>query len=104
MRLPVIPILQSWCVNAQMALQSCELRFQKGAMDNNGDIPTLMGKLKVDWVQLPVYDILNQFGTLKEGICRGVFRQKAAAARLGCRSEKVQITVILPSGLEVEVG
>ena len=29
------------------ALGSRELHFQKGAMDNKGDIPTLMGKLKV---------------------------------------------------------
>ena len=84
------------------ALQSRELRFPKGAMYTNGDISTLMGKLKVDWIWLLVDDIANQLVTLKEGICRGVFRQKAAAAWLGCRLEKGQITVILPSNLDVD--
>ena len=82
------------------ALQSRQL--QKGQMDSRGDIPTLMGKLKVDWIDLPVDDITKQFGTLKEGILRGVFRQKAAAAWFGCRAEKAQITVILPSKLDAD--
>ena len=77
------------------AIQSRKLHFQKGKIASQGDIPTLMGKLKVDWIDLPVDDIMQQFGTLKEGILRGVFGQKAAAAWFGVRGEKAQITVIL---------
>ena len=58
--------------------------------------------MKVDWIDFPVEDITEQFGTLKEGILRGVFRQKAAAAWFGCRAEKAQITVILPSKLDAD--
>ena len=54
------------------------------------------GKLKIDWLDFPVDDILQQFTTLKEGILRGVFKQKAARAWFGCRAEKAQITVLLP--------
>ena len=61
-----------------------------------------MGKLKVDWIDLPAEDITKQFGTLKEGILRGVFRQKAVAAWFRCRAEKVQITVILPGKLDAD--
>ena len=70
-------------------------------MDRDGDIPTITGKLKVHWIDFPVEDILEQFTTLKEGILRGVFRQKAAAAWLGSRAEKAQVTVLLPGQLEV---
>ena len=62
------------------ALQSRRLKFQTHAMGDDGEIPTLICATRIDWLQLPVGDILQQFGTLKEGICRGVFRQKAAAA------------------------
>ena len=34
--------------------------------------------------------------TLKEGILRGVFKQKAARAWFGCCAEKAQVTVLLP--------
>ena len=70
-------------------------------MDAEGDLPTLTGKLKVDWIDFPFDDILQQFTTLKEGILRGVFRQKAAAAWFGCRAEKAQITVLLPGGSDL---
>ena len=53
------------------------------------------------WVEeLPFDDILEQFVTLKAGILRGVFRQKAAAAWFGCRAEKAQVTVLLPGELD----
>ena len=84
------------------ALQRRVMHFQKGQMDSKGDIPTPMGKPKVDWRDLPVDDITKQFGTLKEGILRGVFRQKAAAAWFGRRAEKAQITAILPSKLDAD--
>ena len=64
-------------------------------------LPTCTGKLKVDWIDFPLDDILEQFTTLKEGILRGVLRQKAAAAWFGCRAEKAQVTVLLPGGLDV---
>ena len=83
------------------ALQS-ELHFQAGKMDPEGDIPTLIGNLKVDWIDLPAEDITKQFGALKEGILRGVFREKAAAAWFGFRAEIAQITVILPGELEAD--
>ncbi len=59
------------------AIQSRNLHYHMGKMDRDGDIPTITGKLKVDWIDFPVEDILEQFTTLKEGILRGVFRQKA---------------------------
>ena len=75
------------------AVKSRELRFHLGAEKN---LPTLIGKLKIDWLDFPVDDILQQFTTLKEGILRGVFKQKAARAWFGCRAEKAQVTVLLP--------
>ena len=71
------------------ALRSRVMHYQLGSMDAEGDLPTLTvtGKLKVDWIDFPFDDILQQFTTLKEGILRGVFRQKAAAAWFGCRAE-----------------
>ena len=35
----------------------------------------------------------QQLTTLKEGILRGVFKQKAARAWFGCRAEKAQVTM-----------
>ena len=78
------------------AIRSRELHFHLGAMDEEKNLPTLIGKLKIAWLDFPVDDILQQFTTLKEGILRGVFKQKAARAWFGCRAEKAQITVLLP--------
>ena len=78
------------------AVKSRELHFHLGAMDEEKNLPTLIGKLKIDWLDFPVDDILQQFTTLKEGILRGVFKQKAARAWFGCRAEKAQVTVLLP--------
>ena len=78
------------------ALRSRELHFHIGAMDGNKNLPTLIGKLKIDWLDFPVDDILQQFTTLKDGILRGVFKQQAARAWYGCRAEKAQVTVLLP--------
>ena len=84
------------------ALKSRVMHYQLGHMDRGGEIPTLTGKLKVDRIDFRLDDILEQFTTLKEGILRGVFRQKAAAvAWFGCRAEKAQVTVLLPGGLDV---
>ena len=55
-----------------------------------------MGKLKIDWLDFPVDDILQQFTTLKDGILRGVFKQQTARTWYGCRAEKAQVTVLLP--------
>ena len=74
------------------AVKSRELHFHLGAMDEEKNVPTLIGKLKIDWLDFPVDDILQQFTTLKEGILRGVFKQKAARAWFGCRAEKAQVT------------
>ena len=78
------------------AVKSRELHFHLGAMDAEKNLPTFIGKLKIDWLDFPVDDILQQFTTLKEGILRGVFKQKAARAWFGCRAEKAQVTVLLP--------
>ena len=78
------------------AVKSRELHFHLGAMDEEKNLPTLIGKLKIDWLDFPVDDILQQFTTLKEGILRGVFKQKAARAWFGWRAEKAQVTVLLP--------
>ena len=40
------------------AVKSRELHFHLGAMDV---LPTLIGKLKIDWLDFPVNDILQQF-------------------------------------------
>ncbi len=78
------------------ALRSRELHYSIGAMGGNGNLPTLMGRLKINWLDFPVDDILQQFTTLKEGILRGVYKQQAARAWYGCRAEKAQVTVLLP--------
>ena len=83
------------------AFKSRVMHYELGSMDREGELPTLTGKLKVHWIDFPLDDILKQFTTLKEGILRGVFRQKAAAAWFGCRAEKAQITVLLPGGSDV---
>ena len=83
------------------ALKSRVMHYELGSMDQEGELPTLTGKLKVDWIDFPLDDILKQFTTLKEGILRGVFKQKAAAAWFGCRAEKAQITVLLPGGSDL---
>ena len=83
------------------ALRSRNMHFQIGTMDKEGDLPTLIGKLKVDWIDFPLHDILQQLTTLKEGILRGVFQQTAAGAWFGCRAEKAQITVLLPGGADL---
>ena len=85
------------------AIQTRDLHYQMGKMDSEGEIPTITSKPKVDWIDFPVSveDILEQFTTLKEGILRGVFRQKAAAAWFGCRAEKAQVTVLLHGHLDV---
>ena len=59
------------------------MHFQLSAMDRGGNLLTFIGKLKVDWIDFPLDDILQQFTTLKEGILRGVFKQKAAGAWFG---------------------
>ena len=51
---------------------------------------------KVDWLDLPHKDLVSELAVLQEGICRGVFKQKAAPAWFGVRSEKIQISLILP--------
>ena len=80
------------------AVRSRNMHFHLGSMDQEGHLPTLIGKLKIDWIDFPLDDILQQLTTLKEGILRGVFKQKAAGAWFGCRAEKAQITVLLPGG------
>ena len=50
------------------------MHFQLGAMDRAGNLPTFIGKLKVDWIDFPLDE--QQFTTLKEGILRGVFSKR----------------------------
>ena len=74
------------------ALRSRELHFHLGAMDgDNNLLPTLIGKLKIDWLDFPVDDILQEFTTLKEGILRGLFKQKAARAWFGSSPRELQL-------------
>ncbi len=47
-------------------------------------------------------DILKQFEVLKDDICCGVFKQKAAAAWYGSRAEKIQVSMVLPGGSGVD--
>ena len=69
-------------------------------IDPEGEILS-PAKLKVDWIDsCRRYPRAEQFTKLKEGILRGVFRQKAAAAWFGCRAEKAEVTV-LPGQLDV---
>ena len=78
------------------------MHFQLGAMDRAENLPTFVGKLKVDWTDFPFDDVL-QLTTLKEGILRGVFKQEAVGAWFGCRAEKAQITVLLPEGVNLSL-
>ena len=61
------------------ALRSRELHYQIGALDNLKNLPAFMGKLKIDWLDFPVDDILQQFTTLKDGILRGFLSSKLLA-------------------------
>ena len=65
-------------------------------MDDHKNLPTFIGKLKIDWLNFPVDDILQQFTTLKDGILRGMFKQQTARTWYGCRAEKAQVIVLLP--------
>ena len=49
-----------------------------------------------NWWAPPQHSYGQSHCTLKEGILRGVFKQKAARAWFGCRAEKAQVTVLLP--------
>ena len=53
------------------ALKSREMQYQLGSMDRAGNLPTFIGELKVDWIDFPLDDKLQQ---------------------------KAQITVLLPGG------
>ena len=79
-----------------------ELSFCKGRMDRDESLPTLTGRLKADWIHLPVDDVLALFPTVREGICMGVFRQKAAATWFRPRPTKLQVTVLIPGPLSVD--
>ena len=78
------------------------LSFCKGRMDRDESLPTLTGRLKADWIHLPVDDVLALFPTVREGICMGVFRQKAAATWFRPRPTKLQVTVLIPGPLSVD--
>ena len=78
------------------------LSFCKGSMDRDESLPTLTGRLKADWIHLPVDDVLALFPTVREGICMGVFRQKAAATWFRPRPTKLQVTVLIPGPLSVD--
>ena len=43
------------------------MHYQLGHM-YRGELPTLTSELKVDWIDFPLDDILEQFTTLQEGI------------------------------------
>ena len=66
-----------WKKNCHLGLLGMT-QFQVSAMDDHKNLRTLIGKLKIDWLNFPVGDILRQFTTLKDGILRGVFKQQAA--------------------------
>ena len=85
------------------AVRSRNMHFHLGSMDQEDELPTLIGKLKIDWLDFPVDDILQQLTTLKEGILRGVFKQKAARAWFGCCADKAQITVLLPGSCSLSL-
>ena len=78
------------------------LSFCKGSMDRDESLPTLTGRPKADWIHLPVDDVLALFPTVREGICMGVFRQKAAATWFRPRPTKLQVTVLIPGPLTVD--
>ena len=73
------------------AVKSRELHFHLGAMDEEKNLPTLSGKPKIDWPDFPVDDILQQFTTLKEGILRGVFKQKQLVRGSGAVQKKLKL-------------
>ena len=66
-------------------LQSRVMRYQNLAVGKNGKIPTLICSARIDWFQFPVEHILKHFGTLQDGICRGVFMQaKSSCCMVQC--------------------
>ena len=80
-----------------------DLKFTLGAMDKvERTMPTLTGRVKVDWLDLPVDEVLALFPTLQSGILNGVFRQKTAAAWFRTRASKAQVTVLTPGPLDLD--
>ena len=61
------------------ALKSRVMHYQLRHMDCDGEMPTPTGKLKVDWIDFPLDDILEQFTTLKEGILRGTVSSESSS-------------------------
>ena len=63
-------------------------------MDAEKNLPTLIGKLKIDWLDFPVDDILQQFTTLrkefsvaylsKKQLVRSPLAQAAVSAQNPC--------------------
>ena len=64
------------------ARRSREMHFQLGAMDRAGNLPTFIGKLKVDWIDFPLDDILQQFTTLKKEYYEGCLSKRQQALGL----------------------
>ena len=65
------------CHEKWEARTSRELKFQLQSLGKRGHrVPTLLCTTRIGWLHLPAQAILGQLGTLQEGICRGVFRQR----------------------------
>ena len=71
------------------AVKSRELHFHLGAMDEK-NLPTLIGKLQIDWFDFPVDDILQQFTTLKESF-GGCSNKKQLVRGLGAVQRKLKL-------------
>ena len=75
--------------------------------DDTVDVPVLVGTARVDWLQIPVDDVLEGLSTLKEGICRGVLRKllqhgmvlvhKKFRSQWSCREQVMSMTGVMSS-------
>ena len=81
----------------QQEAQECRsMKFRLSGFGKSG-VPMLTGQIRVDYLELPVIDILDQFESLKQGIVCGVYKHKSASPWKDLRTEKVQVPVFLPN-------
>ena len=66
------------------------------------DIPSLVVSLRAPWLELPVADFVNSMHTVYQGVLNGIFRQMPIAAWFRAQCKRIQLTIVLPSGLSLE--
>ena len=77
------------------------MKFKFAPFGTSG-APLLTGQIRVDWLVLPVKDILAQLGYLKQGILGGTLKIKTASPWADLQTEKIQVSIFLPNDAEME--